>query len=58
MTTKKTQIPYGGKKLEKVFNKSRFLEKIRGLDEVHYFDNYDTLIQKIRGILTSQNTNL
>ena len=54
---KETPIQYGGKKTEEIFNKDKFLEKVKRLNETHYFDNYDTLIQKIEGILTSQDAN-
>jgi predicted ATP-binding protein involved in virulence len=49
---KKTEIEYGGIKNEKIFNKNKFLEKIRQENNVEVFNNFKLLIEKIKNILS------
>ena len=50
---KETEIEYGGYKTEKIFNKSRFLSKIKGETSTEVFQKYQPLINLIREILNS-----
>lgn len=48
---KTTSTEYGGSKNEKIFSKSRFGEKVKGLTEIEAFANYQPLVDKIRILL-------
>lgn len=51
--TREIDIDYGGKKIEVTFNKSRFLGKIKSMDDPSIFSGYTPLISKIKSILES-----
>lgn len=48
---KTTPAGYGGSKVETIFSKYRFGEKIKGLTEVEAFANFQPLVDKIRQLL-------
>lgn len=49
---KTVEIDYGGEKIEKVFNKSKFLEKIKRETDKEIFKRFLPLIEKIKAILS------
>ncbi len=51
--TKTTQTEYGGKKIELIFNKKKFLLKIQKRNEKKIFKNYISLIEKVKDIINS-----
>ena len=51
--TKETKISYGGSKTETIFNKSKFLIKIKQKMESNIFEKYQPLISKIKDIVNS-----
>ena len=50
---KETDIDYGGSKREIIFNKSKFLEKIKQETDAEVFRLYTPLIDKIKSIITT-----
>lgn len=52
---KETALPYGGNKTEKVFDKQRFLEKIKQETNKDVFQNLRPLIDKIKELLSQSN---
>ena len=48
---KETQIDYGGSKKETIFNKIRFIEKIKQETYESAFENFRPLLERIRSII-------
>lgn len=48
---KETTIDYGGSKKETIFNKNRFIDKIKKETSIDVFKNYIPLIEKIKSIV-------
>ena len=49
---RETQIDYGGLKTERIFNKNKFLDKIKQETDESVFENYKTLLKKIKLLIT------
>ena len=49
--TKETEIGYGGSKTENIFNKNKFLIKIKQKNESSIFEKYQPLINRIKDIV-------
>lgn len=52
---KETELPYGGVKTEKVFDKNKFLKKIKKETSPDIFVNFKSLVEKIKEILSLDN---
>ena len=48
---KKTEIEYGGSNTGKIFNKSKFLEKIKKENDAEVFKNFIPFLKKIKSII-------
>ncbi|MBE0672382.1 MAG: AAA family ATPase [Anaerolineales bacterium] len=48
---KNTQTAYGGSKAESIFNKSKFLDKVKQETDKSIFENYKPLLEKIKSII-------
>lgn len=52
----KKSISYGGEQASKVFDKQKFLEKIKQQGDISVFANYNSLIEKIKSIINPVET--